>query len=95
MVGNTPLVVLVWILTVPLGIVLAVLGGLVYARVGRGEYEDLEILSWYFGILGGLLTLLFLGTLWYWMKCSRLETGAMKRASDLSVIGCGFITLAS
>jgi hypothetical protein len=55
----------------------------------------LEILSWYFGILGGLLTVLFLGTLWYWMKYSRLEKGAMRRAGDLKVVGYGFIMLAS
>ena len=34
LVGNTPLVVLAWILTLPLGIMLAVLGGLIYARRG-------------------------------------------------------------
>ena len=34
LVGNTPLVVLAWILTLPLGIMFAVLGGLIYARGG-------------------------------------------------------------
>lgn len=55
----------------------------------------MEILSWYFGILGGLLTVLFLGTLWYWMRYSRLEKGGMRRAGDLKVVGYGFIMLAS
>jgi len=34
LIGNTPLVVLAWILTLPLGIMFAVLGGLIYARGG-------------------------------------------------------------
>jgi hypothetical protein len=34
-VGNTPLVVLVWILSLPVGVVFAIIGGLIYARGGR------------------------------------------------------------
>jgi len=34
LVGNMPLVVLAWILTLPLGIMFAILGGLIYARGG-------------------------------------------------------------
>jgi hypothetical protein len=37
LVGNTPLVVLAWILTLPLGVMFAVLGGLIYARRGMRE----------------------------------------------------------
>jgi hypothetical protein len=37
LVGNTPLVVLAWILTLPVGIMFAVLGGLIYAR---GKMEE-------------------------------------------------------
>jgi hypothetical protein len=55
----------------------------------------LEILAWYFGILGGLLTVLFLSTVWYWMRYSRLERGAMRKAGDLKVVGYGFLMLAS
>ena len=55
----------------------------------------MKILSCYFGILGGLLTILFLGTLWYWMKYSRLEKGSMRRAGNLKVVGYAFIMLAS
>lgn len=55
----------------------------------------MEILTWYFGILGGLLTVLFLGTVWYWMRYSRLERGAMRKAGDLKVVGYGFLMLAS
>lgn len=32
MVGNTPLLVLVWIMALPAGVILAILGGFVYAR---------------------------------------------------------------
>jgi hypothetical protein len=53
----------------------------------------LEVLSWYFGILGGLLTVLFLGTVWYWMKHSRLEKGLMRNAGGLKVVGYGFLML--
>ena len=55
----------------------------------------MEILTWYFGILGGLLTVLFLGTVWYWMRYSRLERGPMRKAGDLKVVGYGFLLLAS
>ncbi len=55
----------------------------------------MKILSWYFGILGGLLTVLFLGALWYWMRYSRLEKGSMRRAGNLKVVGYAFIMLAS
>jgi len=55
----------------------------------------LEILTWYFGILGGLLTVLFLGTVWYWMRYSRLEIGPMRKAGHLKVVGYGFLMLAS
>ncbi len=41
------------------------------------------------------MTVLFLGTLWYWMRYSRLEKGGMRRAGDLKVVGYGFIMLAS
>ena len=61
----------------------------------RRRHEGLEILTWYFGILGGLLTVLFLGTVWYWMRYSRLERGAMRKAGDLKVVGYGFLMLAS
>jgi len=53
----------------------------------------LEILTWYFGILGGLLTVLFLGTVWYWMRYSRLERGPMRKAGHLKVVGYGFLML--
>lgn len=55
----------------------------------------MKILSCYFGVLGGLLTVLFLGTLWYWMKYSRLEKGRMRKAGNLKVFGYAFIMLAS
>ena len=37
LVGNTPLVVLAWILSLPLGIMFTVLGGLIYARRAMEE----------------------------------------------------------
>ena len=55
----------------------------------------MEILAWYFGILGGLLTVLFLGTVWYWMRYSRLEKGAAKKAGNLKMVGYGFLVVAS
>jgi len=58
-------------------------------------HEGLGLVSWYFGILGGLITVLFLGTVWYWMRCSRLEKGTVKRAGDLKVVGYGFLMVAS
>jgi hypothetical protein len=36
MVGNTPLIVLVWIMALPIGVIFVILGGLVYAR-GKTE----------------------------------------------------------
>jgi hypothetical protein len=36
MIGNTPLIVLAWIMAVPVGVVFAILGGLIYAR-GKAE----------------------------------------------------------
>jgi hypothetical protein len=57
--------------------------------------KGLEILAWYFGILGGLLTVLFLGTVWYWMRYSRLEKGAAKKAGNLKMVGYGFLVVAS
>jgi hypothetical protein len=42
-----------------------------------------------------MLTALFLGTLWYWMKYSQLEKAGMRRAGNLKVVGYAFIMLAS
>lgn len=53
------------------------------------------LVSWYFGILGGLMTVLFLGMVWYWMRYGRLEKGTVKRAGDLKVVGYGFLIVAS
>ena len=54
----------------------------------------MDILSSYFGVLGGLLTLLFLGTVWYRMRHSRLEKGAIRRAGQLEIVGYGFLMVA-
>jgi hypothetical protein len=35
MVGNTPLIVLVWIIALPVGVILAILGGLIYGRSAK------------------------------------------------------------
>lgn len=37
LIGNTPLVVLAWVLSLPLGVMFAVLGGLIYSRGGMRE----------------------------------------------------------
>lgn len=37
LVGNTPLVVMAWISSLPLGIMVAVLGGVIYFRCGMRE----------------------------------------------------------
>jgi hypothetical protein len=36
MIGNTPLIVLAWIMALPVGVIFAILGGLMYAR-GKTE----------------------------------------------------------
>jgi len=36
LIGNTPVVVLVWIVALPAGVIFAILGGLIYTKDGKG-----------------------------------------------------------
>ena len=46
-----------------------------------------EIASWFFGLLGGLIVLLYLGSGWFWMKRRIDERAGMKMAEDLKMGG--------
>ena len=51
----------------------------------------MELASWFFGITGFVLTLLFLGIVWYWMKYGAVEEGEMKTAANLKMLGYMFL----
>jgi len=53
----------------------------------------MEIISWFFGIMGFLLVIFFLGTVWYWMKYNKVEESGLKAAEKWKIIGYLFMII--
>jgi hypothetical protein len=53
----------------------------------------MEIVSWFFGLMGSLLVIFFLGTVWYWMKYNKVEERRLRTAEKWKILGYLFMII--
>jgi hypothetical protein len=85
-------------LSVPAGILLIVIGILLYAGAERSRILLVPTLDYHpvlFGISGGLILLLFLAVLWYWARNRRGLDPATRTSSDLQMASYIFFFVAA
>jgi hypothetical protein len=103
---------MLWGLSAPLGAILIVIGGALYASAERSLIIALILGSlivivvsaaWpirepvppLFGVVGGLITLFYIGLAWNWIKERSNMVGLKRSGSDLTMIGATFFVFAS
>ncbi len=105
-------ITMLWGLSAPLGAILIVIGGALYASAERRLVIGLSLGSlvviavsaaWpirepvppMFGVVGGLITLFYIGLAWNWIKERSNLVGSKRSGSDLTMIGATFFVFAS
>ena len=54
----------------------------------------MQIYPPFFGVLGSLLTIIFLSIVWYWMKYNEREKGALRAAAKWTMMGTSLLLMA-
>lgn len=103
---------MLWGLSAPLGAILVIIGGALYARAERrliitlifgsliviavsAAWPIREPVPPLFGIVGGLITLFYIGLTWNWIKNRSSLVEPKRSGSDLTMIGASFFVFAA